>query len=95
MQMTLRQMLARMRKLHELDAPPTIKAHYLMNCILPKLMAEIGIAACSEELARVMFRGIAVKASVCTICGKAPSVPTENLCAACVKELDEFDQQFP
>lgn len=40
------------------DAPPVLRAHYVVNVLLPRLMALVGPAEVAEQLARLFARGL-------------------------------------
>lgn len=85
----LTESMAMMNKMLKSDYPPTIKAHYLMSVLLPRLMVEIGIRECTGELSRHLARGLAAYSGYCTICCKVPAV-VEDLCGVCKREYNEM-----
>ncbi len=83
--------LAHMRQLAiAADIPASIKAHYLVAVLLPRLAAEIGVANVSAELANLMTRGLALHTGVCVICHQRSAADRDDCCPRCQAEVDQM-----
>ncbi len=85
--------IAQLRKLVKLGAPATIKAHCLIQVLLPKMMNIVGAAECLTELGSMATRGMAIHVGYCYMCRKHPVMGGEgNDCDICAKCSAEYDQ---
>ncbi len=88
--MTWTETCEHMNKLVASNAPPILKAHWLVHVLIPKLAAQIGIKEMSQELAQCLCRGLCDKSVTCHICCKRPMDGDDDLCCTCRVEMDQF-----
>lgn len=91
MPMSLRQACERLQGLDDGHNPPVIKAHFLFAVLLPKLMTEIGINECTDQMARLFSYAMCRQVGQCYVCVKAPADSADdNLCVKCRAEIDQL-----
>lgn len=87
-----------LRRLTELDAPATIKAHALIQVLLPKLVRIVGVDECMQELVTVLAKGWALEFGMCVLCRKnrpmGGSGVDADICPRCSAEQDQFEAQM-
>ena len=86
--------IARLLKLHRLNAPKLISAHYLFHVVIPRLCAEIGPAVCGDQFADLFTRALCEHTGTCPVCKKAPSDGDDGMCAKCRAEVDQMCEEM-
>lgn len=86
----LRRSLLHVLRLAEVDAPESIKAHYLVGVLLPRLTRIIGVKHVAKELATLMGKGMAAHIGYCVVCQKADAT-IDDECDACHTTQAEFN----
>lgn len=84
------QTLAALARLVEEDAPPVLKAHYVVCVLLPRLARLVGTPEVAAELGRMAAKGLAAWAGTCQSCFRADAARGEDLCPACGAAFDQF-----
>ena len=80
-----------MDEMIRLDAPAVIKAHYVVNVLIPRLAKLVGVKDFSHELSRFLCRGVAQYTGICVQCLKDQAVRGEDFCPRCLAEYDQFE----
>lgn len=80
-------------RLVECKAPAAIKAHLVFRVLMPRIVAEIGVAECRDEALRLFSDMLADQAGLCWVCKKVYPVRGENLCVKCLAECDQLSAE--
>jgi hypothetical protein len=87
--------IRRLDKLIEDDAPAIIKAHALVNLLIPRLVVVLDcVEEFTHELGRKLAEGMCTQSGVCRWCKKAEAAMSNEYCDPCSQKLDAFCQHI-
>lgn len=86
--------LERLNRLVESDSPDQVRAHYLVNVVLPKLAKLIGVRTFTAAMAEAMSKGLCGYMGYCSICQKSEVIPGEDLCPLCLAQVDQLEAEI-
>jgi len=82
------------RKLVKLDAPPVIKAHYLTNILIPRVVIACNIVdEFAGSLGDILARGLGSHCGMCQICRKVRVFPND-ICPKCSAQMDQVEAEM-
>ncbi len=96
--MEWRKSVLRMDRMIASDAPNTIKAHFLVRILLPRLVRFVGISEYTEQLAAMQTEMLVGYLGLCVICKKESvdhsSVGMGYTCTECGRMCEQYAQNI-
>ena len=68
-----------------------VKAHYMVNVLLPRLAVLVGAREFTDEMSRMMARGLCYQVGLCSICKLENAVRGDDVCPACKAQCDALE----
>ncbi len=89
-----RKTVLRMDRMVSNNTPGTIRAHFMVRVLIPRLARICGVDEFTEQLGTFIAEHLSGHIGLCRCCHKIESVKGDSYCQSCLDELKEYNDMM-